>query len=597
MWDDAQNDLLARGLETALRRRGIGANAEEDRGPWLREYSGRELEFARDVLGYEYAPGLPYVSLWNAQRACVEELFEHRRVAVRGSRKCGKSETLGGAIIPTFMSIEPSVVLLLAPTVEQAKDIIWAKTVSRFNTAKRRLPGRMLKESWRVTEECYAKIIAAKTPENVRGYHAGTRPPIDFDLTDEQLAEIEAAVAASSSSGRRLLIAIDEAQAIPEDTYRVLEGMTAGENVYVYIQANPYLGIDDDLAFVRAHRPESSYRTIKVCCVSDAEVVRRGGRPDPLQADRVFDRVPRELVPEEWIETQFRQFGLEDSFILSDVLGRFLTGTTEDLVIPRQALEAALEYEERPRKLGPRIGVDLGFSHDSCVAVLVMHGRVVALYEWLPDRDDREAQRSIAGKIEELMHVWGQQIGKAYPDDWNGQPISGGRVSIDDSGLVGVCDILFGDGIQVDRVAFGAGEEGQWIDVVGDMRFKNVRAEMYWSARRLLQEGIAQVPRGDRYYQLWRQAAWVHFEREAGEHGPLVKIEPKEKIKERHGRSPDHLDAFVLALRETPSDASVAAAWDVRTGGLVTPSAASTRVDPPGGRRVGGRWRPGRDWQ
>ena len=43
----------------------------------------------------------------------------------------------------------------------------------------------------------------------------------------------------------------------------------------------------------------------------------------------------------------------------------------------------------------------------------------------------------------------------------------------------------------------------------------------------------------------------MHYEREVGTRGTILKLESKDLIRKRHRRSPDFLDSFVLACRET----------------------------------------------
>jgi hypothetical protein len=127
-------------------------------------------------------------------------------------------------------------------------------------------------------------------------------------------------------------------------------------------------------------------------------------------------------------------------------------------------------------------------------------------------------------------------------------PIEARRISIDDTGLNGVCDILGSRGMGVDRVNFGARPRGDYTDIVGHQLFKNTRAEMYWVVRRGLQEGRFRIP--SKYRRIWQQLQWTHYSREMGTKGDVMKLESKDDIRARHGRSPDNADALVLACRE-----------------------------------------------
>jgi hypothetical protein len=515
-------------------------------GPWdpFRKYEGREIEFAKEVLGYVH-PVTGKVTLWEAQRYIIEKLFEHRFVNVRSCRSSGKTHTAGRVVIPTFLYTAPSRVLVIAPTLAQVRDVIWPHIASAKSEALRQLPGKLGVRTLRIDQDHFAIGIPSRNPDNIRGHHAGVVVPGDPDAdeaTDDELAALT-----ETDSATRLLVVVDEPEGIGEETFRVLRGMYSKPNVYVLMQGNPTLGIDDDHEYVRASQVDSRYHNIRISAVSDEEVVSRGGTVDPLPADKVFDRVPRYLISEDWIETQFNDYELDDPFFLSDVLGRFAAGSTRSLVVPRMVLEKALEHPRHLHRTGPRIGVDIGGTGDSCVAVLMYHGEVCSMHEWRPDSDDTQAMVSVAETIMDLAQHWGYELGERY-DDYPGFPIDGSRISIDDTGLNGVADIMASKGVSVDRVNFGSRARGDYVDIVGPQRFKNTRTEMYWVARRGLQEGLFRVP--EKYKRIWQQLQWTRYERELTPRGDQLKLESKENVKSRHGRSPDNADAFVLACRE-----------------------------------------------
>ena len=69
---------------------------------------------------------------------------------------------------------------------------------------------------------------------------------------------------------------------------------------------------------------------------------------------------------------------------------------------------------------------------------------------------------------------------------------------------------------------------------------------------RLGQEGVFRIRDDEpRFAKVRQQIQWSHFDREGTADGPLIKIEPKDRIRKEHaGTSPDYADAFVLACRE-----------------------------------------------
>ena len=101
------------------------------------------------------------------------------------------------------------------------------------------------------------------------------------------------------------------------------------------------------------------------------------------------------------------------------------------------------------------------------------------------------------------------------------------------------------EGWGVDSVDFGAKPRNDWAWLIGtDVKMLNRRAELHWVGRMGFMNEHFSVP--DEYRNtLWRQLGWTNYE--YNEKGYL-KMESKDKIRARYGSSPDHADAFFLAL-------------------------------------------------
>ena len=514
---------------------------EQAFSPWFTDYQGRELEFIGDILGLRHAR-TGKTQLWAAQRAIVEALFKHRFVSVNSCRSSGKTFT-SGVLIPTFFYTAPSRVLVTGPGMRQITKLSWSEARTRILGATQQLPGELLHSELRIDDRHYAICIPSKNPEHLRGFHAGVTVPGDPDSDSLSPEDLEGMLDGLDDATRMLVI-VDEPEAVPAETFRVLRGMFNKPNVYCLMIGNPMLGLDDEHEYARSVQPGSGWHTIKISAFSEDEY------PDPMKYSQVFDRVPEYLVSAEALELAKSTLESNDPIFMSDFLGQFTRGSTSQLAIPRSALEAGVEsWERNHQPLGPRIGVDIGAGGaDPCVACLFHNGEKLAEHEWWPESDDSEMQVTIASTIQGLAVRWGNELGDE--DDWNGDPIPGERVSVDASGLVGVTDILSSRGYHVDAVNFGAKAAGQWGDIVGTERFLNTRVEMHWVARRGLQEGIFKIDAA-KFPKSWQQATWTHFDRKSDGYGSVVRLEPKDAVKKRHGRSPDTWDADILAMRET----------------------------------------------
>lgn len=487
---------------------------------------------------------------WEGQRAMARAIFEHDAVILVGSRGVGKSHMLRAAIGAFFLT-RPSRVIVTATGERQVRLLMDGANVALARSNLDR--SRLTKNQLRIAIDPLHYIIgfSAANPDAARGFHADPQVPLDPDadaLSEEDLEFFASYVGEDAASD--LLLVIDEASGVDPRIFHVLEGMKNKPNVKIVYSLNATLGVDDDHPVLRALRTESGFYRIKIASIPESVIPDTTG----IEYDEVYDDPPDYLVSRKERE---RAIALAtsgtDRALQVNWLAQFATGSTESRVVPRAVLEEALfRYEENLDRLaiGPRIGIDLGFVHDDCVAVLMHDGIVQDMLRWRPPSDSRQAQVEVATRIAELCVAWGRDIGRFYPADWDGQPIVGSRLSIDATGLPGVADILYSDGIESERVNFGAGDTHDWPHLSRNTKCLNTRTRMYLNARRGLNEGFFCVPRIDRFRDLWEELPWTLYKVKArGNDGLIWQLEPKEDVIERHGRSPDAADAFALACR------------------------------------------------
>lgn len=323
----------------------------------------------------------------------------------------------------------------------------------------------------------------------------------------------------------------------------------SGSNVYVGMFCNPTLDQTDPHPAVRYGLPGSRYHRIKISHLSEELF------PDPVPADEVFDRgfgehgdrgVPNWIRDDRWIAQQAHDFGEGSAHFRSYVLGQFADAQAGDRVITGAMLEACSHEQNVPEPvehLG--VGIDLAATEDESVAVLVRGGVVLDLYAWRAAPGDVNPTMSGVDEIQALIPRWEKEHGVRIPHR---------AIHIDSGGLGrGPAERLVQLGLHVDLVDFGTKPAKGWRDIIGPHVFKNTRAELYWTLRRLLQERLLLIPDRPEFHELRREllwARWMHVE-VGGE--TAIQLEPKTDIIKRHGRSPDHADALALAMRRPPS--------------------------------------------
>ena len=121
------------------------------------------------------------------------------------------------------------------------------------------------------------------------------------------------------------------------------------------------------------------------------------------------------------------------------------------------------------------------------------------------------------------VHIWAQE---KEPD----------LIGVDSIGLgAGVADRLseMGDNVFEVNVAEKPTDE---------VKFRNLKAEIWWNIGRRFSEKDIKLTWKDE--ELRRELSSVSYEYRNGK----IMLEPKDKVKERIGRSPDKADAYIIGL-------------------------------------------------
>ena len=470
-------------------------------GPDHSYYQTRPVAFAQDVLGMKYIP---------SQVATVRALHKHKKVQLIGARKNGKTKGLA-AIVCEFMSTAPTIVISTAPTGRQVKERLWSEIRKLFNSARRKLPGKCGVVSWRVAAGWSAIGFATDDPDNVLGFHADAKPPWE------------------ESDGARLLFVLDDAVGIDQSIYDAIQGSFASGDVYILVAANPLREQEDPHFFARINRDGSGFYRIHTSAVDPSDY----GQGHDVLADECFHEQPDWLVTRTWVDEKAREWGTESPLFRAHCLGIFSKpGSRQQLVVSQTMLDAAERLNAQSEQ-GRHIGVDVArMGSDEVIAVLTIDGVMAARHAWSKTKLMQTAEIIVA-----LSKEWGES---------KGDPVPASNIHIDATGLgSGVTDRLEQMGFWCDAVDFGAGAEEDWPELFGEIHAQNRRAELHWIARRQLEEGNGHIPA--EFEDCRRQATWAQYEmKQEGRTGSTLKIEPKDKIRARHGRSPDEWDAYML---------------------------------------------------
>lgn len=422
-----------------------------------------------------------------SQAATLIALRDKRRVYVRARRKSGKTFSAADAVL-WFFSTRRSKTLTTAAGGRQVRELLWSEL--RTAHARSRLLGEAATTSLRAGPDHFALGFSTDNPANVLGWHGTAECP--------------------------LLVVIDEAPGVDQALWDALQGSITSEHVYVLVQGNPILERDEPHFFSRLAMAGSGYHRIRIGFEDESD----------QDADEVF--LSAFGCGTDWPAERAREWGKESPLYRAHVEGMFAeAGSLGLYVIPRSLLVQA-EAAKATSQQGRHLGVDVSrLGTDETVAALWVEGVKAEQRAW-----KKADLMATAQEIVSLARGW-----QVKPEDTH----------VDATGLgAGVVDRLRQVGWPCDSVDFGASPLGDWRHLMGETIPKNRRAELHWILRRALQEGLGHIPA--RFTDSWQQACWPRYVLKAeGSKGTVLQIEPKDEIRERHGRSPDHLDADLLA--------------------------------------------------
>jgi phage terminase large subunit len=297
-----------------------------------------------------------------------------------------------------------------------------------------------------------------------------------------------------------LFVIVDEASGVADHIFDAMRGYLTSRNSYVLLIGN---GNRATGAFYESHQ-RGNWRRFSIAAQD----------------------VPTEIISREWITEQGEFYGEDSPQYFVRVLGKFPPKGGDYQLVPEWLLEETADAT--PEGKGEKhMGVDVSRSGDDYnVAVITVNGKVEEVRTWQTD-DLMDTSK----RIHALANEWG---------------IQGENVHVDVDGLgAGVVDRLRELDCSCDGVDFGGKALGDYAWLIGtDSKILNRRAELHWIARMGLMGGHFSIPREHRK-TLWRQLGWTNYE--YNERGYL-KMEAKDKIRARHGNSPDHADAWVISL-------------------------------------------------
>jgi len=478
----------------ARRRAGVYSEFTDKYRAFQQKYREDRSGFVRECIQWEEDEGAT-----GYQEEMLTALETHRRVAVRGPHGLGKTAVAAWCILHFALCYdgEDWKVPTTASNWRQLINFLWPE-VSKW---ARRLRWDVIGREPFSIRELLTRSIKLRTGEA-------------FALASDNPAAIEGA------HGKFLLYIFDEARSIPGDTYDAAEGAFSTGECYALAISTP--GAPNG-RFYDIHAQGGGYEDWWVRHVTMKEVLAAG------------------QMSKAWQEARLKQWGEESSVYQNRVMGEFASKDASN-VIPLAWVEAAQRrwrkiYNERRMDdvVVEAVGVDVA-DQGADKTVFARQGRLDTgeIVSLKLERHSKDSTMVTSGKVTGMYHRYRGSNPSFIID----------AIGLGAGVVARTREVLGDDAV----VGFNSSRGTKRRDISGELGFINWRAAAWWNMREMLDpmnKFDLALPPDDQLRSELVAPEWTLTS------GGRIKIEAKDAVKERLGRSPDAADAVVMSFWQT----------------------------------------------
>src|ERR1700730_3478409 len=453
--------------------------------------------FATQVLG---------VKLWQKQIEILQSIARNSRTAVRSCHGVGKTFTLAAAVLWWLARYRDGIVLTTSPTLRQVRTQLWSEIRRLVDNARVPYPELNAMELKLRGDNNFALGLSANQAENFQGYH-----------------------------GKHVLVIADEAPGIEAGIWDAIVGIMAGGKVHIVMAGNPTAPWG---AFFDAfHRERALWNCIRIDAFDSPNLEGLGLDElltfDPAKGGPLDENSVPYLVTKRWVYEQYMTWrhGDESSSPswISRVRGQF-PDQAKNALIKLRWLEGARERALRNpvQDGGGRLlaGVDVGGGEAETVVYICESRRhqhkIINLGAWRGEDTRGEVVRFLERYRTRLSVVRVDAIGIGYNFG----------LHLRDRGF----------NVELINVSLPCPSQPHRGDKDPAIRFANEKARFYQTLADAVEhdevEGLSDDltigQLSDLLYELDSRGR--------------IRIESKEKARERRLLSPDRAEALMLAL-------------------------------------------------
>lgn len=451
-------------------------------------YRREPVAWAKEVAGLD---------LWSKQREIIESVRDHKKTCVKSCHQVGKSLT-AATVVCWWLSTWPAgtaFAVTTAPTFNQVKNILW-REIGAIH-ARAILPGKANQTEWKIND---LPVAIGRKPSDhnqhgMQGLHA-----------------------------QHMLAVIDEGCGVNKMMYDAILTLVADAGGKILAIGNPDT---TDGEFFEIFKPESGWNKITISAFDSPNFT---GEPVP--------QVVRDsLIHPDWVADRAIHWGEESALYQSKCLGEFPANGDPWQIIPLAWATQCKLLEYPSGKKPVEAGIDVGGGNDRTV-VVVREDNVVKAVKWFVNPDPMQTVGLVAeflrehevtcAKIDVIGIGWGI-YGRLRELSRLNNPLSPHTVHGADVIPINV---------------------GNSPTMGNEERFLNRRAEMWWDIGRehcrLKLWDLSHIP-SRLADDIIHELTMPKYELMPGT-SMRIKVEPKEKIRERLHASPDLAEALLMAF-------------------------------------------------
>ncbi len=470
--------------------------------------SASQIEYLQNVFRdpVPFATQILEANLWEREVDILRSIQRNRRTAIKASHGVGKTFTLAHAALWWLVRYEDGIVLTTAPTFRQVQTQLWAEIHKVAARSKFSFPEVNATKLTFRGEDNFALGLSTNRSDNFQGYH-----------------------------GKHLLIIADEAPGLESGLWDAIAGTMAGGKVHVVMAGNPILPAG---AFFDAFgRQRELWNCISIDAFDSPNLaditLEQLLEMDPSEGGPLDQNPVPYLVTRRWVYDQYKVWWHGDERTspnwMSRVRGQF-PDQAQNALIKLAWLERALE-RSLPEPVDEAIpsliaGVDVGGGEAETVVYLCgfKAGRykIIDMGAWRGQDTRGEVVRFLAPYRSRLSSVRVDEIGIGYNFG----------LHLRDQRFV----------VEMVNVSLPCQSHPEWGEKDPAKRFANKKAEYYQTLGDGFERDQIDGLTDD---ETIGQLAEILYEIDS--HGRM-KIEPKEKARQRGVLSPDRAEALMLAL-------------------------------------------------